>query len=165
MSHQYDPLVVRRIGKNIYSYDNELYDINFPKEWATNHLKDTGPKECKKCAYFGSIGGTFFAYCTTCAEYDYNFNRGPGIWYNYCELFTDKEHSIFDTYMRGVELEDIGDKDLNTDTFNEDFPKILENRKKLQELVKKTEARDRLLKNMESYSFSWADYNIDESLL
>ena len=165
MTDQYDPLTIRPVGKNIYSYDNELYDINFPKEWAINHLKCTGPKECDNCAYFGSIGGTFFAYCSNCAKYDYQFTRGPGMWYNYCEFDIDNSDSIFDTYMKGVEIEDIGDKDLNTDKFNANFSKILENRKKLQDLVKKSDVRELIIEYTKSEYFSCEDYGIDGSVI
>jgi len=163
MSDQYDHLVIRPVGNNIYSYDNELYDINFPDDWATDHLEGTGPKECENCACFGSIGGTFFAYCANCAEFEYKFTRGPGMWYNYCELHTDKAHSIFTTYMEGIELQDIGDKDLNPDTFNQS--KILENRKKLQDFIKKSDVRELILEYIQSEYFNWENYDIDISLL
>jgi len=165
MSDQYNPLEIRKVGKNIYSYDNELYDINFPEEWALSHKEDTGPKECPNCAYFGSIGGTFFAYCVNCADSEYNFTRGPGMWYNYCELYTDKAHSIFDTYMKGIELEKIGDKDMNSDKVNTNFHRMLENRKKLQTLVKNEGALifENYIHLDETALFE--KYDIDETLL
>jgi hypothetical protein len=164
MSDQYNPLEIRKVGKNMYSYDNELYDSNFPEEWATDHLPETGPKECLNCSYFGSIGGTFFAYCSNCARY-YDFKRGPGMWYNYCEMVIDKTDSVFETYMRGLELKDIGDKDMNIDKFNTNFHRMLENRKKLQTLVKNEGALifENYIHVDETALFE--KYDIDETLL
>ena len=133
MCDQYNPLEIRYIGyTDGYFYDNEIYDIHFPEKWAMSHKPYTGPKECENCAFFGSIGGHFFGYCVNCAEYEYNFERGPGL-YDYYTEFTNNDHpSIFETYMKGVKLENIGDKDMNTDEFNENIQNLLEERKKLQ---------------------------------
>ena len=135
MSDQYNQLVIRDIpSTNGYSYDNELYHNNFPEEWSTTHKPHTGPKECYNCAFFGSFGGHFFAYCSDCAE-QYNYERGPGMYDSYTEFVTDLEPSVFDTYMKGIELTDIGDMDMNTDEFNENIPIMLGRRKALQEII------------------------------
>lgn len=133
MSDQYDPLIIRYIpSTNGYSYDNELYHKNFPEEWATSHIDGTGPKECSDCAFFGCFGGHFFGYCCNCAIYKYNNSRGSGLYASYTELH---KPSIFDTYMKNVNLTDIGDMDMNTDKFNEDIPRLLERRKILQQKI------------------------------
>jgi hypothetical protein len=135
MSDQYDPLVIRYIlSTKGYSYDNELYHKNFPEEWATSHKPDTGPKDCPNCALFGSFGGHFFAYCVNCADDEYHFERGPGMYIDYTEFMKDGP-SVFETYMRGIKLEEIGDMDMNTNVFNEDIPAMLERRKVLQEKI------------------------------
>ena len=41
--------------------------------------------------------------------------------------------SVFETYMKGINLEDVGDLDMNTDKINEDIPDMLKRRKILQE--------------------------------
>jgi hypothetical protein len=137
MCDQYNPLEIRYIAGAYfgYSYDNELYHITFPEEWATSHKTDTGPKECRNCALFGSFGGHFFAYCANCAEFEYNFTRGPGMFVDYTELVCDNVPSVFETYMKGYQLEDIGDMDMNTDEFNNDILALLERRKVLQEKI------------------------------
>ena len=136
MSDQYNPLEIRYIhSTNGYSYDNELYHKNFPEEWSTSHNPGTGPKECMNCALFGSFGGHFFAYCVNCAEYVYNYERGPGMYIDYTEFVIDKVPSVFDTYMKGINLEDIGDRDMNSDEFNDDIPALLQRRKFLQEKI------------------------------
>lgn len=136
MCDQYNPLEIRYIpSTNGYSYDNELYHKNFPEEWATSHKPETGPKECGNCAFFGSFGGHFFAYCVNCAEYVYQFERGPGMFVDYTEFVNEDVPSVFDTYMKNILLEDIGDRDMNSDEFNNGIPVLLERRKVLQEKI------------------------------
>ena len=136
MCDQYNPFEIRYISNStkMYSYDNELYDIRFPEDWAKTHLPETGPKECSNCAHFGTINGVFCGYCITCAE-DYDFSRGPGFWFNYTELSSKNVPSIFQTYLKDVDLRDIGDSDFNTDEYNEQFYDILHNREKMQTLI------------------------------
>lgn len=136
MSDQYNPLEIRYIPSTKgYSYDDELYHKNFPEEWATSHKPGTGPKECTNCAFFGSFGGHFFAYCVNCAEYQYGFERGPGMFHDYTEFVTNEVPSVFDTYMKNIQLEDIGDRDMNSDEVNDDIPDLLERRKVLQKKI------------------------------
>ncbi len=137
MSDQYNPLVIRYLpSMHGYSYDNQLYHEKFPEEWATSHLPDTGPSKCDNCAFFGSFGGQFFAYCGNCAEFEYNFERGPGMYVDYTELLPGPNcQSIFETYMEGVALTEIGDMDMNTDEFNAKIPAMLERRRILQEKI------------------------------
>jgi hypothetical protein len=92
-----------------YSYDEELYCGTFPEEWVLDHLPDTGPKECKNCACYGSWNGVFLGYCANCAIV-YNGERGNGF------IDIGKEHdvigpSVFDTYLKDVTPDDVGDKD------------------------------------------------------
>jgi hypothetical protein len=97
-----------------YSYDGELYCGTFPEEWVLNHMPDTGPKECKNCAHYGSWNGVFLGYCANCARLVYNGERGCGFIdigrecdYNY----DAGGFSVFDTYLKGVFPDDVGDKD------------------------------------------------------
>jgi len=96
-----------------YSYDEELYCGTFPKEWVLDHFPDTGPKECSNCAYYGSWNGVFLGYCANCAQYEYNGERGQGFIdigkeYDYNH---DDGLSVFDTYLKGLVPDDVGDKD------------------------------------------------------
>ena len=99
-----------------YSYDGELYTRTFPHKWAKNHLKNTGPKECQICAKYGSWNGVFVAYCINCAKI-YNMDdvsRGNGVYIyeTMHEVVYDKYNprSAFDTYLYGIDFDDIGDK-------------------------------------------------------
>jgi hypothetical protein len=67
MTHQYDPLVIRDLG-HYYSYDDELYDNHFPKEYALSHKPLSGPKNCKLCAKYGHWRGVFIGYCVKCVK-------------------------------------------------------------------------------------------------
>jgi hypothetical protein len=133
MCDQYNPFVIRYIpSTNGYSYNNQLYHKNFPEEWAMSHLPGTGPEDCGNCAFYGSCGGHFFGYCSNCANYEYHFERGPGLYIDYTEIY---QPSIFDTYMKNISLEDIGDRDMNTDEFNKNFHLLLERRNQLQKKI------------------------------
>jgi len=116
--NSYSPYFVYRNNKKAYySYDDQLYCPTFPLEWAMDHHQDTGPKECKNCAYFGSHLGVFVGYCLNCAQYEYETLRGKGLikassYGPLEELDSCKGESIFlDTYMKGVDMDEIGDPD------------------------------------------------------
>jgi len=104
-----------------YSYDEELYTVTFPKEWAQTHKTGTGPKECKNCNYYGSWNGVFIGYCINCAVHVYNCERGFGFYEFGEEMNVDistflantevDKKSAKETYLKGVELDDIGDKE------------------------------------------------------
>lgn len=113
MGDQYNPLEIRIHG-NYFTYDNELYDICFPKEWATNHEPGTGPKECNDCIKSGHWRGVFIGYCVNCSEKNYNYNRGGGF---ICRGVENKNAPFtsqpFKTYLGGATWKDIGDIDFN----------------------------------------------------
>jgi len=94
-----------------YSYDEELYCGTFPEEWVLDHLPDTGPKECKNCACYGSWNGVFLGYCINCARYVYNGERGRGFIDIGRENADYNGSSVFDTYLKDVLPDDVGDKD------------------------------------------------------
>jgi hypothetical protein len=90
-----------------------LYTSTFPIEWAKNHLPETGPTECTNCCYFGSWNGVFIGYCSNCAIYNYNGERGRGFIglgiENNCQE-VEKYTGAFDSYLKDIKLDDIGDK-------------------------------------------------------
>ena len=101
--------------RQFYSYRGELYTGTFPVEWAKNHILGTGPTECANCAYFGSWNGVFIGYCSNCALYDYAGLRGRGFidcGYEFKDECVLEFESIFETYLKDVNLDDIGDKDI-----------------------------------------------------
>ena len=94
-----------------YSYDEELYCGTFPEEWVLDHFPDTGPKECGNCAYYGSWNGVFIGYCANCACM-YNGERGQG----FIDIGKECDYtfdfpSVFDTYLKDLSPDDVGDKD------------------------------------------------------
>lgn len=120
---QFNQLEIRssfRGGKRrYYSYDNELYADTFPEEWAQNHAPGTGPTDCENCGYYGYWNGVFIGYCLNCACYEYDGSRGNGFIRpgeeskdSAKDSFGDKTYSgAFATYLYGVNLHDVGDRD------------------------------------------------------
>ena len=100
--------------RTYYSYDDELYAGTFPESWAKNHSLCTGPKECECCRKVG-WNGVFVGYCEKCAIHVYNGARGKGFISpgkeSYHPLNIEYD-SAFDTYLRGVNLHDVGDPDI-----------------------------------------------------
>jgi hypothetical protein len=97
-----------------YSYDEELYCGTFPENWVEDCLEGTGPKECGNCAYYGSWNGVFLGYCANCAQYAYNGERGHG----FIDIGKECDYnpevcgpSVFDTYLKGLYPDEVGDKD------------------------------------------------------
>lgn len=116
---QFNPLEQRMIRENgkviYYSYDEELYAPSFPLEWAQNHKPLSGPKNCLNCACFGMWNGVFIGYCANCSDYIYNYERGNGFIYLGLENSdedTKLENAAFETYLKDIDLGEIGDKDL-----------------------------------------------------
>ena len=99
--------------RQYYAYDEELYTSTFPHEWVKTHSVDgTGPSKCKNCNIFGSWNGVFIGYCMNCAEYVYNFERGKGFGIMGIENPNKgKGTSVFNSYLKNIQLEDIGDVD------------------------------------------------------
>jgi len=104
-----------------YSYDGELYCGTFPEEWVLDHFPDTGPRECGNCAYYGSWNGVFLGYCANCAIV-YNGERGHG----FIDIGREGDGSwdfpsVFDTYLKDVSPDDVGDKDFMDSFAIQDF--------------------------------------------
>jgi hypothetical protein len=92
----------------VYNIDNnsDIYYIGaFPKDWALNHMDESGPENCENCYCYGSWNGIFIGYCVNCAEFIYNGKRGRGFTTNGVESEdNDKFISIFDTYLKGIDI-------------------------------------------------------------
>jgi len=131
-------LVYKNQRDQYYIYDDELYCLTFPEEWATNHAPNTGPNECDMCKHLGSWNGVFIGYCVECAEV-YEFNRGVGFveigkqntyehYYMQQKQQKNKkiptpisitinkntfvEKNAFNTYLKNINPDDVGDKEL-----------------------------------------------------
>jgi len=107
-----------------YSYDGELYCGTFPEEWVLDNLPDTGPRECKNCQHYGSWNGVFLGYCANCARLVYNGERGYGFIDvgRECDYIRDVDGaSVFDTYLKDVLPDEVGDKDFMDSAALQDF--------------------------------------------
>jgi hypothetical protein len=112
-------------GKNrqYYEYDGAYYTATFPALWAETHLPGTGPNDCEYCReQFGSWNGVFIGYCTSCAAFGYNGERGFGFYMGeellqpYTSKNKEKWIRASDTYLCGISLDDIGDPDIFSDS-------------------------------------------------
>ena len=112
MTHQYNPMVIRDFI-NYYTYDDELYDARFPKEYALSHKPNTGPKECILCAKYGHWRGVFIGYCVKCAIGQYKNTRGNGFIMPAVEFCVTTKTAAFQTYLKDIPLDDIGDYYMN----------------------------------------------------
>ena len=101
------------------------YDIHFPILWAIENISyeniELGPNKCENCQLNGYYNGVFIGYCVECAC-KYDFKRGNGIFargvevneqiYNTIYPVEKKiyyENSIWNTYLKDISLEMIGD--------------------------------------------------------
>ena len=97
-----------------YFYDGVKYINTFPLEWASNHLPETGPAVCKRCADFGTWNGVFIGYCVGCAS-DYHYTRGCGFEYpgrlmnieTLCEEDVAQPAWESSEYLKSIDLEEI----------------------------------------------------------
>ena len=124
MCDQHNPTEIRMF-KTYKSYGNHLYALQFPDEWILDQKNGTGT-ECNNCLVRASWRGVLIGYCTNCAQ-DY-VDRGKGF-YNYAvEVATEntEKSSAFDTYLRGISLEEIGDIDFNPEHTVDEHVKLEE---------------------------------------
>jgi len=117
-------------------------DIHVPFEWMTNEKEKfydgkfwkTGPYHCNYCKKNGFYNGVFIGYCNICAEI-HDYERGLGLfghltmekkpyeaecatnnWGNIYRLPGEK--SMWKTYMKNVEMSEIGDEYLKNKYIN-----------------------------------------------
>jgi hypothetical protein len=112
-AYGYNPLEIRPF-QNFYTYDDELYDKNFPREWAMFHHPGTGPKECGNCGKYGSWRGVFIGYCLNCANYVYHLERGSGFYHCGLEAsIGDPDYYAMNTYLKDADFNFIGDIEMH----------------------------------------------------
>jgi len=120
------------------------YDIHFPLDWATDHdynsqysedlLNSPGPYHCLYCKDYGYYNGVFIGYCCNCAV-TYNYQRGNGFLIHGIEISCDNseqddninnENSVWNSYLNGVSLNDIGDISLKEEhDIYKDLPDLI----------------------------------------
>lgn len=128
------------------------YDIHFPLDWIMDEEYfyhdttpySTGPIDCIYCKEYGYYNGVFIGYCTRCAD-KFDCRRGNGFLIadayqpsqecttymiehdNEVQILTrEKENSIWETYLKGVTLNEIGDTKLAEDIeMYKDMPSLI----------------------------------------
>ena len=126
-----------------YSVNGTNYDIHFPIEWVfqTPTEMDTpcfGPEECNLCAEYGYYRGVFIGYCLHCAKHA-DFKRGNGMISSGVEMDQveadllgipiqyKKENSMWNTYLKDVSWEEIGDSKLEEEyQLYKDMPDLID---------------------------------------
>lgn len=90
-------------GDYYYLRDHDLwYHKSFPLDWALTHLAGTGCIDCVNCAKWGKKNGVVIGYCSNCAEFLYNGDRGSGFKYDGPYVAQANNH-----YLIGVDLDSI----------------------------------------------------------
>jgi hypothetical protein len=141
------------LGKNEDSL-TIYYDIHFPLNWLfneefkmypcpssnNNNLNSdslTGPNHCSNCRNFGYYNGVFIGYCLNCAA-EFENSRGNGMtdieeglelnehMVAFDLTYFKKEYSIWNTYLKNVSLQEIGDLSLKADyDLYKDLPDLI----------------------------------------
>jgi hypothetical protein len=122
---------------------NTNYDIHFPLEWAIyknsflvyGEVHRPGPQSCKNCKFYGYHNGVFIGYCMNCAD-TFQYKRGNGMTDLYKEVDENmvafdlsnfkKENSMWNTYLKNVCLNEIGDEKLKEEyEIYKDLPDLI----------------------------------------
>jgi len=114
------------------------YPLDFPDEWIMNELPDTG-RQCFNCVGFHQNGyamwrGIVIGYCCNCAD-EYHGKRGIGIYAHGVEMVGKSGISIFDTYLKGIDLDTFGDIQENPKDTMENHYKVKNNFMEVEEEV------------------------------
>ena len=127
-----NPKIYQGTHGKYYIWNYIPYDIHFPVKWAMNPKKTMitnekedgvdsfithGPENCVNCLEVGIWNGVFIGYCMNCCQFAYDATRGNGMIECGQEFTFDVElydrKSMWNTYMKGVNLNEIGDKNLD----------------------------------------------------
>lgn len=138
------------LGKNADSL-TIYYDIHFPLNWifneefkmypCSNNNIDlnslTGPNHCTNCRDYGVYKGVFIGYCLNCAA-EFENKRGNGMtdieeglelnehMVAFDLTYFKKEYSIWNTYLKDVSLQEIGDLTLKSEyDLYKDLPDLI----------------------------------------
>jgi hypothetical protein len=121
------------------------YDIHFPLHWALNekkyyYLNDkyiTGPLHCTNCKDYGFYNGVFIGYCLNCAK-ELEYTRGNGMideegvefdetMVNFDLNDYNRENSMWNTYLKDVDLREMGDVQLKEEyEMYKDLPDLID---------------------------------------
>ena len=114
------------------------YDIHYPLDWIfdESYLYDddgkicgTGPLHCSFCKEHGYYNGVFIGYCERCAAEFNDGERGYGLNIlnnNIDDIDKENSNSIWNTYLKDVNLNEIGDTNLNEEReIYKDMPDLM----------------------------------------
>jgi len=121
-------------GGEYYKVRGIPYDIHFPIQWVFQTPIITydgeeendcfGPENCNLCVEHGFCSGVFIGYCLQCAN-KANFRRGNGMYsigneidnvrakFHNIPLEYKDENSMWNSYMKGVNVREVGDETLD----------------------------------------------------
>jgi len=125
-SNDLPPIIQGSHGK-YYEYNGVNYDIHFPVNWvckkpddfgiSEEDLEDFGHDNCLNCLDYGYYNGVVIGYCANCASL-LNYTRGNGMISVGLEMTSEysinnteysDENSMWNGYMKNIDLEQIGD--------------------------------------------------------
>jgi hypothetical protein len=129
-SELYDSIM---IDEKYKTYRGFKYHLNFPNGWIINEEPFTG-RECNNCVGndnspgFAMWRGIILGYCANCA-FHYNGNRGRGFYAHAVEFIRPNNvgDSVFDTYLKDIDLENTGDINDNPEDTIENHLMMKEN--------------------------------------
>lgn len=124
------PIIKRHQGSHgeYYEFCGVNYDIHFPVDWASKipdhrfgitkeDLEEFGHDNCLNCLKYGYYNGVVIGYCANCARL-LNYTRGNGMISIGLEITSEysinnteysDENSMWNGYMKNVDLDQIGD--------------------------------------------------------
>lgn len=108
--------------KNYYEFNGQFYTQEFPKAW----LADEPQNPCNSCLKQASYNGVRIGYCTNCAI---RLQKGGGGFVLGVERAPAHPESASNTYLKGVVINTVGDKERFWDTekiYMEEYAKWLE---------------------------------------
>lgn len=175
------------LGKNEDYSLTINYDIHFPLNWlfneefkmypcssSNNDLDSlTGPNHCNNCRDYGFYNGVFIGYCLNCAT-EFENKRGNGLtdvagvelnehMVAFDLTYFQKKNSIWNTYLKGVSLQEIGDAGLKAEhEMYKDLPDLITIEDDDKENDKDEEIDWNLLKEQNRFDEYSRDHDSDD---
>jgi len=116
-------------------FEGHKYVLSFPDEWILNEIAGTG-RECANCCGavnkegvyepgFAMWRGLIIGYCVNCSYFEYYQDRGYGFIGQAIETSLDYFTGIsaFGTYLKDVDLDNLGDLSENSEDTIENHDK------------------------------------------
>ena len=128
-----------------YCVHNVNFDIHFPLQYALDMTKDA-VEFCLNCKKYGYINGVFTGFCCGCIDTKYSSNLGLGTGMeDYETQRVDETHTeyttIWQTYLRGIDLDQIGDDELA----QQEQEELVEQQQEQEELVEQQQEAHELV--------------------